>query len=480
MESDKTFEEKCILFLTYIVFAYFLFRLLYFALNISHYIPPDEVSRFKMCQIFSKVLFIPEESEETYSLGLVTHMPYLYYFIMGKLLNLNFFMVSDLIFLRIFNCIISFAAIVFSYKWIKLISSESLFNLLFLILITNTPMFSFISAAVSYDNLLNLFAVTALYYLHLFFQYPTFIRFFLFGISVLSGALTKWAFIPLILAYFGVLIFRQRKNFKNMLPILKNISLNFKDKILLAFFLILLILNMMLYLENLVRFGKIVPTASQVITEEKAMKFRLYAQETILSLYQEDKITFDEAVEKAKQIEHPGDRADTLYLLNLAGENKVNPVIHLDRVQYMWTWLNLMLHRSVSIAGHIFMPKSSYIFSIYQLIFILSFIFFVRYWNPLEADSLITDAVFLSIFYGIILMQFVNYPHYLRTHAVGVYLQGKYLFPVLVPFYGIVAYFLIIPFKKLFQIIIFLFISIYFILGDFPYFLYNATPQWFF
>ena len=480
--KNKSFEENAAIVLIFIAFGYFLIQLLYFATHISHYVPPDEITHFGLCQVFSKTLFLPENSEASYSLGLATHVPYLFYFIMGKCLKLKFFPVSDLVFLRFFNCMLSFATVVYGYKWMRLITPNRLCHLLFVILITNTPMFSLLGASVSYDNLTNLFAVTALYYLHLFFQNPNPGRFLLFGISLLGGALTKITFLPLVLAYLGVLLFHERRHLKSVFSVIKNalLSLRSGQKALLGILLLLLVLNMTLYLGNLIQFQRIVPSISQVLTEEQSMKNRMYARAKITYLYKSGQLTLDEAIEKAKEIKHPGDRADTFSLLKRARDNAIRPIPLMDRIQYSWLWLKLMLHRSVSIAGHIFLSKYSYTFAVYQLIFLFSFIFFIRYWKPTDAGGYFSDALFLCFFYGIILMQFVNYPAYTSSLSPGLSLQGRYFFPVLVPFYGIASYYLINPFKKPFRLTIFLLIAVFFIWGDFPYFLQNASPPWFF
>jgi hypothetical protein len=178
---------------------------------------------------------------------------------MGKCLKLNFFPVSDLVFLRFINCLLSFGTAVYGYKWIRLVTANRICHLLFVILITNTAMFSFLGAAVSYDNMTNFFAVTALYYLHLFFQNTDTSSFLLFVISILGGALTKVSYLPLILAYLGILIFRQRKQLKNIFYILIKVlrSFGFGQTALLGIALILLALNVNLYLKNLIRFGKL-------------------------------------------------------------------------------------------------------------------------------------------------------------------------------------------------------------------------------
>ena len=116
-------------------------------------------------------------------------------------------------------------------------------HLLFVILITNTPMFSFLGASVSYDNLTNLFAVMTLYYLHLLFQNPNASRFLLFVISLLGGALTKKTFLPLALAYLGLLVFHERKHLKTVFPLVKEalLSLRMGQKVLLALAFLLLV-----------------------------------------------------------------------------------------------------------------------------------------------------------------------------------------------------------------------------------------------
>lgn len=477
---EKYFKENAANILIFIAFGYFLFRLFFFASHISHYAPPDETTRFAICQIFSKTLLLPKNSEETYSLGLVTHIPYLYYFIMGKCLKLNFFPVSDLVFLRFINCFLSFATVAYGYKWIRLITPNRICHLLFVILITNTAMFSFLGAAVSYDNMTNFFAATAFYYLHLFFQHTNIKSFLLFVISILGGALTKTAYLPLMLAYLGILIFHQRKQLKNVFHIPSQIlpSLRLYHIALLGIAIILFALNMNLYLGNLIHFGKVEPRANQVLTEEQAMKYRLYARDRIVSLYKSGQLTYKEAIEKTKDIQHYGDRLTTLDLLKIAKKKATDKPPPMGRVKYALFWMMLMLHHSIGIASHMSLLKSHFYLGTYCFIFLFSFYLFIRHWKPTSTDGKILDAFFICIIYAIILMQLVNYPIYLFKDSLKLALQGRYFFPVIVPFYGIVCYSLINPFKKPIQMAICLFISIFFIWGDFPYFILNATSQW--
>src|ERR1700690_117612 len=82
-----------------LLLVYFGLRLVFFSSTVSPYVPPDEHTHFEISRIFSKISFLPENARETYEYGLVTNIPYLYYWIMGRLLNLNFFGIPDLLFL---------------------------------------------------------------------------------------------------------------------------------------------------------------------------------------------------------------------------------------------------------------------------------------------------------------------------------------------------------------------------------------------
>ena len=96
---------------TWLLLAYFGVRLIFFALMISPSVPPDEVTHVGLCRIFSKVFLLPVNSPETYEFGLVTNTPWLYYWIMGKLLHLNVCGIPDLLFLRLLNIPLAFGTV---------------------------------------------------------------------------------------------------------------------------------------------------------------------------------------------------------------------------------------------------------------------------------------------------------------------------------------------------------------------------------
>ena len=140
------------------VIIYFAIRLVYFATHIHPYFPPDETTHYGKSVAFSKALFIPENGPDTYEIGLMTNRPYLYYWLMGKCLHLNFFSINDLVFLRLINGLIGINCAIFVYKWTRFITANKYIRFLTVVLFTNILMATGLFASVNYDNLTNLFA----------------------------------------------------------------------------------------------------------------------------------------------------------------------------------------------------------------------------------------------------------------------------------------------------------------------------------
>jgi len=475
--SDRYDTEKIYFAVIVFLFGYFLFRSIFFATHISHYIPPDEVTHFAICKEFSESILFPERSPENYHLGVINKGPYLYYLVMGNLLRVNISFFPDLIYLRLMNCLISLFTVYYGYKWIKIVTEDRLSRILFLVLITNTPMFTMVSSSVNNDNLNNFFSAAAIFYLHKYLKNSNYFLLVFFVVSILCGLLTKITFLPISLVYILILFFRGKEQNKLNLSKLFEIKKERYISIILVSFLITL--NLILYGQNLMRYNSFVPKADQILSEEQAMQNRIYARNKIVESYRTGKIDFEKAMEQVNTIEHIGDRKTALYLLRLTKEHLLEPKPLIDRLQYVEVWLRIMIDRAIGLSGHIYMLKESYWFSVYKLILFVSFLMFVRYWKPLD-ERILTEAFVICSFYGIVLMQVVNYSTYKETFAIGLAVSGRYFFQVLVPFYGIVAYYLITPFKRSFQIAILTLVSLYFICGDYPYFLFNVTSDWWF
>lgn len=476
------FKEKWDTILIILALAYFAFRLFYFvSLNIDHYIPPDEVTHFGTSVLFSKYLFPPENSPESYQYPMVTHRPLLYYILMGKLLKLNIFQVSDLLFLRLINALLGFLTVLYAYKWVKLLTTNRISHILFVIMFTNTLMFTFLLTSVSYDNLTNLLAAMSLYYLFSFFDSRNPNSLLLFGSCVLAGSLTKITFLPLEIALIAVLVFHERKSLLTLYSKLYNLLYPLKAVriILFTVFLFLLFFNIKLYIGNLINYQKIIPSCEQVLITEQCMKFRNYARDRIFDLYKSGKLTYNEAIAATSSIKHKGDRASTKFLINNIRYRANSHEPLKDRIHYAFIWSDLMLARIFGIMGHIVMWKSPHQLYPYILVLILFAVMLIRKWRLSDGKKYVNYTLFVALFYMVVLMQYVNYRLYIKFEMIDADIQGRYLFPVLAPFYGLIARYLICYFRKPVQVIILLVTAVIFIYGDFPFFLTHVTSKWF-
>ncbi len=474
-------KERFYIALLVALFFYFIIRLVFFALKIPHYTPPDEVTHFGYCQVFSQTWAFPVNSEQTYYLGDITHIPWAYYYLMGKALLFNILPISDLLYLRLLNILLTCLTIIFGFRWISLLTEQKLTKVFFLILITNTPMLTFLGASVNYDNLVNLCAVITLYFTHLFFLRRKAAYFFGSGIAILIGCLTKISFLPLVPIYLGILLVHEKEKLRGFWHFVKKIhtNLNKSEKGLGLIFFILLVMCFNLYGTNLLKFSRLVPAASQVMSEEQFMQNRILARDHVISKYRSNEWSYEKAVAEAKTIKHPGDQRTALYVLRLHAANKKKEFKIMSRLAYSYNWIENILANSVGIAAHRSMVKTANELAIYKLIFLCSFLVIVRYWKREDAGFLINQSMAIVLCYGLYLMLFHNYQIYLWSLNRTLGIQGRYIFPVLVPLIGIIAYYLSnFPQKRVIYLVIFL-VAAFFIWGDFPYFRENADSAWF-
>lgn len=462
--------------------AYFGLRLLFFALTIASFVPPDEVTHAGLCQVFSRVFLLPDNSPGTYEFGLVTNIPWLYYWIMGKLLHLNFFGVSDLIFLRLLNIPLAFGTVWYALRLLRLLTDDRLAQLLLVVAMTNTAMFSLLSASVSYDNLTNLLAVMAIYYLLAFFKGRSGSLLAASILCQLAGSLTKVTFLPLVLALNLLLLIHEWRNLRNI-PAALNIYCRTAGRrawLPALAILVALGLNLQLYAGNYLRYGSLNPSMSDVLSTENAMQYRIAARETIFRLYTDGKISYMEALQMAGGIEHPGDKSDTFFMLMNYENLKRNPGLWMGPLQYAKSWLENMVGSIFGIKAHLPMYKDArYSIPLYLIMALASLGFLLR-WRPRESGWLPPSLAAIAFFYAGYIMYKVNYNAYLYYGTPGITLQGRYLFPVLGPVYVLSCYYLLRLFRADYiRLALALGTALLFIAYDFPWFLTHATPEWY-
>jgi len=461
---------------------YFGLRLLSFAFLISPYIPPDEVSHLGRAKIFSKVLLLPENAAETFQHGLVTNIPWLYYWIMGKLLLLNVFGMSDLLFLRLLNIPFAFATVYFSWRLLCLLTDDRLTQLLLVVVMTNTLMFSFISASVSYDNLVNLLAVMAIYYLFAFFKERSVGFLAISFLCQLAGCLTKLSFLPLALILVVLWVLREGRGVRSLPVAVKRYYRETGWRAYLLSFAILagLLLNIQLYGGNYLQYGKLRPAMSEVLSLDIALENRISARDTIVESFQDGSLNYQQAMRMTRFVNHEGDRADTVYLIQRLADHRVNGYEALGPVAYIVPWGERIAATVFGIKGHLSMVNEGLTIVPVAVLMLLALLGFVVHWRRGTQVGITAYLALLCGAYAIFLMYVYNYQVYLSFENFSMGLQGRYIFPVIGAFYVLFSYYLTHLFQReslrlgLVGTATFVFIA-----SDFPFFLYHATRNWF-
>ncbi|MDD2853502.1 MAG: hypothetical protein PHY09_16570 [Desulfuromonadaceae bacterium] len=481
-EQGRFISVTAFKWLTGALLAYFGIRLLYFALNISAFVPPDEVTHAGISKVFAQTLLFPDNSPATYEFGLVTNIPWLYYWTMGKLLHLNFFGMSDLVFLRLLNIPLAFGTLYFVRQTLLLLTRDRLTQLLLIVAVTNTAMFSLLSASVSYDNLTNLFAAMAVYYLAAFIIHRSGTLFAAAMLAQLAGCLTKVTFLPLVLVLDLLLIVHEFKNFRVLPGAVKIFfrTLTLRGWLLVLSILICFGLNLKLYGGNYLRHGTLLPSMSIILSPAAAMNYRLDARGTIFNDYKDGKISYMDALILTGRITHPGDKADTFYLLMNYNKMKSNPQLWMGPFEYVGVWFENMTASIFGIKGHLVMIKDSRnIIPLYALMALAGVGFLAR-WRPRKSDWLPLFFIVIACFYAGYFLYNINYEAYLNYGAPGLTLYGRYLFPIMAPVAVLMCHYLLQLFRpEKTRLALALVAALLFIAYDFPWFLMHVTPEWY-
>ncbi|MFA7402529.1 MAG: hypothetical protein WC007_00940 [Pelobacteraceae bacterium] len=480
--EDRLISHTALTWATGLFLAYFGARLVFFALSISAFVPPDEATHAGLCKIFSKVFLFPVNSPTTYEFGLVTNTAWLYYWIMGKLLHLNIFGLSDLVFLRLLNIPFAFGTIWYSTRLLRLLTDNRLAQLLLVIVITNTSMFSLLSASVSYDNLANLLAAMAIYYEFAFFRQRSGTLLVTSLLCQAAGSLTKITFLPLILVLNLLLILNETKNLRRVPEEFRRQlrAPSRRDRLTFLLLIVAVGLNLQLYAGNYLRYGALNPGMPQVVSPEVAMQSTLDARGMIFDQYKEGKISYMDALVLTGEIKHPGNKADTFYLLMNYEKLKRNPRLWLSPLRYANSWFQTMAASIFGIRAHLGMFKPPYYLLPVYAVMALALLGFIIRWRPgKEGWRPLSLAAVAALYTGILIYE-VNYDAYLHYGEPSLTVYGRYLFIVMAPIYALLCHYLLRLFRPQFiRNTLALATALLFISYDFPWFLMHATTEWY-
>ena len=475
--SSQSKPERWELAIYGLLLAYFAARLVWLALRIHPYVPPDEITHIGRVLAYANSWGVPENGPASFEYGLLDHRPWLYYWGLARALLLNVFPVLDLFFARLVNVALGLASAVVALLWIQEWCRSPWARVLFGVLITNTLMLTGLGGSVSYDNGANLLAAASLLAFTRFRSRRSPEWLLAFAALVLAGCLAKRTFLPLGFLLVVWMLFRERRQLGELVAHTRTAirAATAGTWALLATVLILGGFTLALYGGNVVRYGSLSPAFDEVVGEQNAMQNRVFARARILERFQAGEITLGEARRRAQKIRHGGDRSDTLFLLK-AAQLPAESVS--GRIAYVGQWSWRVLKSSVSYVGHRRVEKSDTAIYTYSAVFSLAGLLLIWRWRPGAGRGVPVDAAFLAVGYAMILMWFVNYPNYQTSRYIELGLQGRYIFPVLVPIYGLVAYGIgeVAPQKARPWLVAA--VAAFYLYGDFPWFVQQIDARW--
>ena len=464
--------------------AWFAARAVFFAVRIRDHVFPDEDTWFGMVRLFSRSWLPPHDSPASYAYGLVTHVPNLYFIVMGKLLALNPRPEWDLVYLRLLNVMLGLATLWWAWKLIRLLASSPAARLLFLVMLGHTMMLTFMAGAVNHDNLSTLMAVMALYYFVRFRQARQRRDLLALALCLGAGCLAKIVFLPFAAILLVVLAAGEASAWGR--PLTGQGWRSPGNLLLAALALLLTLWNFGLYGGNYRAYGWFIPNMAQVLPVEACLKYRLFARNYVVRELKNGHLTYIEAQRLALGIRDPGDRAFALKMLDramrhrLAGKKKAP---RLGRLAYALEWGQFMAARLYGVAAHLALYKTDRELTVYYLILLAGLVFFLGRWvvPGVRARPPTMAGVFFLIFaaYALVLMLRVNYAGYLASGFVGAALSGRYLFVVLAPLYAWLAMSLFEKTPPWWQWLAGLPLAGWFVYGDFPWFITHAGRAWF-
>lgn len=429
-----------------ILILIFLIFTTYLAFNLKMGISPDSWYHLRVSQEYSKTLGIPENNENTYQWRDITNIPYLYFWINGRILNLNeiTFNFNQVILLRVFNILFSLGTVIATYLLSKQFIKNKYAQLLPVALLTNTLMFLSLSSSINYDNLGNMFAAFAILFFVKSIKQKYDIKYLLLTILMLClGALTKFTILPLafiLVILLVVDIFKNRKGWK----------INIKDKSLLLILPILLFggLNLILFGNNILKHGELTPACEKTLTYEQCLTNGVFYR---------DNITIPAVEVNVVEMIKSGER--------------------LDPIRYAGVWSWEMTKRVVSIMGDQSLYHSNLVVSVFFSLLVITIFIGAFNWKKYNKET--KYMVILTLFYLLVLMIVQNYDMYLKRSYPTLALQGRYMFPVISSFYVLLSIFWLKIGNRYLKIGIIAVSLLLLILLSIPFYILNVDPTWF-
>ena len=429
------------------IFLVFLLVCIFLAFNIKMGVSPDSYYHLRVSQAYSTTLGIPQNTPQTYQWRDITRIPYLYFWINGRILNINNGVIDEVVLLRVINVIYSLGTVYVMYLLSKEIFKDKWKRVLPVFFLTHTLMFVFLSSSINYDNLANLLSTLSIYFFVKFVKKGINLKYLLLMLlSLCIGALTKSTVLPvaLILVILSVVEIVKRKDE------VKRIRAG-KELLLLIPIVIFVFLNLSLYGGNLLKYKTLEPSCTQILTHEQCLENGVYYR---------NKVDYN-----STSINGPLD----VFNMIIKGE-RIGPV------RYFFRWFPNLMSKIFGIMGDSSLSLPYYLVALFILFFLAGAVLIIS--NKRKLTKIDKYLLTILLFYTAILFFTQNYPMYLTYNQYYLGLQGRYIFPVISIIYILLTKsFFFIKNKKLRNIVLISF-SILLIYSCNIYLFLNLPDSW--
>ena len=429
------------------IFLVFLLVCIFLAFNIKMGVSPDSYYHLRVSQAYSTTLGIPQNTPQTYQWRDITRIPYLYFWINGRILNINNGVIDEVVLLRVINVIYSLGTVYVMYLLSKEIFKDKWKRVLPVFFLTHTLMFVFLSSSINYDNLANLLSTLSIYFFVKFVKKGINLKYLLLMLlSLCIGALTKSTVLPvaLILVILSAVEIVKRKDE------VKKTKAG-KELLLLIPIAIFVFLNLSLYGGNLLKYKTLEPSCTQILTHEQCLENGVYYR---------NKVDYN-----ATPINGPID----VFNMIIKGE-RIGPV------RYFFRWFPNLMSKIFGIMGDSSLHLPYYLVALFILFFLAGAVLIIS--NKRKLTKIDKYLLTILLFYTAILFFTQNYPMYLTYNHYYLGLQGRYIFPVISIIYILLTKsFFFIKNKKLRNIVLISF-SILLIYSCNIYLFLNLPDSW--
>lgn len=380
----------------YFAFVWFVFMAVFFAITVNYGIPPDENYHFTFIRAFAENSFSPFLDINNNYFVLYDMTVKTPFFLYHYLLSFPYQIVKDsehaYIALRLLNVALGIITLWIVLNITKALKISALARNMTIFVLSNTLMFTFLFASISYDNLFTLLSVAGVYLLLKLIQKITAKDLLLFLIVIAAGFLIKINFLPMALSLIAVFLW---KYFKNLRRVFNNFKKTYSKNRTLNSFLVLILFILSLsilnsYVGNFMTYKTPFPKCVQIQSVESCQKNRIFAR--------------NKMIEETK-------KATTL---NIAA--------------YTSSWVPLMTQRTYGIFAHERMlPSATISYFLYAAMLIL-FIATIRKFK--RSDKLLYAMIIICIF-NIAVLLLENFNIYNQSGRPSFAVHGRYLFGVL-------------------------------------------------